>query len=481
MYERKRESEFVSMSCKLSSALIITIISIMIICCLGCDKSSHNEGNLNNTVVQIADDGIFTMSPTGSQPVFRYVGNYDRTYIGYYNSHNEIQIKSYDAESDKFSMPVTLWSDWGKSSGGVLGDDHANPSIIVLSNQRNNNENGKILVAAAEHGYRLQTRKSMGAEDISTWEKPVPLLDNKATYARLIELNDGKVWLIVRLSHGTSNSRATFFLFTSDDGGDNWSGPELIADTDDVKDSSAVYLTTTYDGLRNRIHFMFNLAVYDEPVQGVARYKNIYYANYDHIQGKWSSASGSIISSGLPLIISNSDLVYESNNDVPVAWTYLSDIKIDKDGHAYLLSINDPGRGDLSINTDNIDEEILRHNWTNEGWKTERVGRSARFSSYTNMATFENGNTDTVYGFPPNEKGYGELARFTRLGNGGWQEEQITVGTFGKHHARPFTVIDGGSNYPPSKLKLLWCLIDGNYGESPYTDWTSSIQALIEK
>lgn len=470
------------MFCKLSRASIRTILSIMLICCLGCNQLFSNDGGLNREVVRVADDGIFTMSPTGSQPVFRYVGNYDRTYIGYYSSHNEIQIMSYDAGSDHFSMPVTLWSDWGNSSGGVLGDDHANPSIIVLSNQKNSNENGKVLVAAAEHGYRLQTRKSTEAEDISTWEEPVSLLDNKATYARLIELSDGKVWLIVRQSHGNSNARATFFLFTSDDAGDSWVGPELIADTDDVKDSSALYLTTAYDGLRNRMHFMFNLAVYDDPVQGVARYKNIYYANYDHIQGKWFNAQESVISAGLPIIVSDSDLVYESNSDASEEdWTYLSDIKTDRDGHVYLLSNNDPDRGDLSINTDNRDEEILRHHWTNEGWKTERVGRSARFSSYTNMATFEYGNTDIIYGFPPNDKGYGDLARFKRLENGVWQEEKITVGTIGKHHARPFAVIDGGRDYPPSKLKLLWCLIDGNYGESPYTDWTSSIQALIEK
>ena len=422
------------------------------------------------------------MSPTGSQPVFRYVGNYDKTYIGYYNSQKEIQIISYDAVKNNFSKPVTLWSDWGYSSGGVLGDDHANPSIIVLSKQKKPQENGKILVAAAEHGYRLQTRKSMWPEDISSWGAPVSLTDSMATYARLIELNDGRIYLIVRFSHATSNARTTFFLYTSDDGGNTWPDSRLLVDTDDVKDSSSVYLSTIYDSVRNRVHFIFNIVTYDDPIKGVARYKNIYYANYDHTQGKWFNGQGLGIAHGFPLILTQSDLVYESKSEpTKEDWTYLSDIKLDLGGHPYLLSINDPGRGDLTVNTDNQDEEILRHQWSTQGWVTERVGRSARFSSYVNMATFDSHDTDIIYGFPPNKDGYGELTRFTRLQSGSWREEKLTHQTFGEHHARPFAVVDGGVDYPPSGLKLLWCLINENYGESPYTEWRSSIMALFER
>jgi hypothetical protein len=458
----------------------ITLISVCFVFAVVFFLRKQTDGLIQNfKIISVSDDGIFTMSPTGSQPVFRFVGNQDRTYIGYYNSLNEIQMLYYDSRSNKFSEPVTVWANWGYwHSSGIIGNDHANPSIIVLQNQTKIDENGKILVAAAEHFGRLEIKKSINPEDVSKWTTPISLIEKEATYARLIELNDGTIWAIVRLSRPNVNAVATFFVFLSNDSGESWTSPKLIVDTDDKEKPSSIYITTFYDAIRGYIHFMFNTVVYNDPVSGKHRYQNIYYARYDHTKNIWYNARGDLISNGMPLILNDADVVYETDNTPGGEdWTYLSDLKIDKYGSPFLLSINDCNLGDVSSwsRGDIRNIEILRHNWSRQHWVTEIVGVSARFN-YVNMATFEYKNPDVVYAFPPNKHGYGELTRYSRNIIGKWTLAMITQNTVGVHHARPFAVIGGQGN---SALKLLWSVIDEDYLGSPYTDWNSQICGLF--
>ncbi len=449
------------------------IISNLLVSCGGVSE------NFSAQIKEVSGDGIFTMSPTGSQPVYRYIGKYDRVYFGYYNSLNEIKINYYDNNDRKIGMPVTLWSDWGLSSDGFLGDDHANPSIIVLANQKDSNQNGRILVASAEHGNRLQVRKSSFTESLVMWSQPILILDSKATYARLIELKDGTIWLISRLSRFNSNARATFFYTVSKDSGETWSEQKLLVDTNGVSGASSVYLSSYYERLSNRIHFVFNIAEYNNPVDGVSRYKDIYYANIDPQTDTWYNARSKVIGSST-LMISESDLVYKSSDSFPVEWTYLSDIKIyfNKNPYIYIVSINDPGRGDATYGDDNVDEEILRHHWDGTEWITNRVGRSARFSSYVNMATLDYLDADRIYGFTPNQNGYGRLTEF-HMKRGIWSSKILSDSSDAHHEARIFSVIDAEPNYPTSKAAIFFNVIVPPYGESPYTEWTSRVQMFV--
>ena len=459
-----------------SSAKQVVIAMLALFASLAaCGGSEYSH----EKVVEVAHDGIFTMSPTGSQPAYRYIGRYDRVYIGYFNSLNEIQILTYDRDANEFSPPVTLWQDWGSRCNGMLGDDHANPAIVVLAHQNDPEEKRKIVVASAEHGCRLDVVKSVNQEDIEQWHEPIQLMNEKATYARLIELNDGTLWLIVRQSWADSNARATFFYFVSNDSGASWSGPNILVDTDDLRDASSIYLTSYQDRSNSRIHFMFNKVVYDDPVKGVHRYQDVYYAAYDYISDLWLGASGATLASSTPLILSRADPVYLTDSTPQEEdWTYLSDIKVDAEGAPFLLSLNNIGLGFVSRQLSCKEAQIIRHSFVGGQWVNEVVGLSAIFN-YTNMATFDQDDVGVVYGFEQNQYCYGELTRY-RIGcDSEWCGERLTANTQGKSHARPFAVIDADDGYPRSRLRVLWSMIDENYPGSPYTEWESSIFALI--
>jgi len=256
-----------SIQLKLLVSLFIGLIFLA-----GCNGGGI--GNNSIELVTLVDNGILTMSPSGSYPI---VTSGNKTFFGYYTSQNNIEIRYYDNVKHVVSNPVILWRNWGyTSSGDVLGDDHANPSIIVLSYQLGENaiHNGKLVVAAAEHGAgqaghgRLQVRRSVYPLSIGLWEPPIELRDTRATYARLVETADGTLYLFCRLSRVAPNSRATFYYWTSTDAGESWSLPQLLVDADEGTDD-AVYITVSPSSRHDVLHVGVNRVDYDNPTEGV--------------------------------------------------------------------------------------------------------------------------------------------------------------------------------------------------------------------
>jgi hypothetical protein len=406
----------------------------------------------------IDDDGIFTKSPSGSYPIFYYSGLYERTYFGYFNSKNEIIIRYWDEVLEILSEPVILWKNWGKcSSGKLLGDDHANPSIIVLKHQQGDYSinNGKLLVASAEHLGRLQTRRSAYQEDISIWEEPVELINRRATYARLVELCDGRILLFCRLSKAAPNSRATYYYWESKDSGSTWDGPHLFIDADEGQDD-AIYLELVSNTNQDELHCMFNLVKYNDPSPGVHRYKDIYYIYYDVNENLWKKRNGEVVE--LPLSPSKIDIVYKTEQE---DWTYLSDIKLDEDCNPFLLSCTDIGgnKGKRII--------VQEHSFNEGTWLTSTVAFTGRFA-YANMASYDGGNLNTIYTFPEDINNVSQMEVWKRNKNV-WMLDKVVTNDYYGNHARPISVIDSNSS-----LRVLWNYIT-EYKGSPYTEWRSMI------
>jgi hypothetical protein len=366
-------------------------------------------------------------------------------------------VKYWDEDGNFVSNAVALWHQWGKSSSGfVIGDDHANPSIIVLKHQKGEYEknNGKLLVAAAEHGWRLEIKKSVFTENITAWEPSVRIVDKGATYARLVELSDGQILLFARMSNSAPNSRATYYYWVSDDSGQTWSEPKLLIDSD-MGTKDAIYLELVTNSENNEIHFMFNIVKYNDLQSGKNRYQDIYYIYYDLKDDKWKKRNSDVVD--LPLTPSKIDYVYKSNVD---DWTYLSDIKIDNNGIPRLLSITD-------INRFEYEEITVNEHYFNDKWVTDTISYTGRFN-YVNMASYDGNNTNMIYTFPEDSNGNSQM-EIWRKKDGKWSKYvQITNDDYG-HHARPVSIV--GSE---SSLRVLWNYIT-MYEGSPYTNWKSMI------
>ena len=452
--------------------VVLLVVMVLVQYCSGYSKAPAD-------VITIDEDGIFTMSPSGSYPVFDYSDKYERTYIGYYSSDHSIKLRYWEHASGRLSDAVALWQEWGYSAGGdsaLLGDDHANPAVIVLKYQKGANaiHNGKLLVAAAEHGSskegrgRLQVRRSSKSEDISAWEDPVQLRSTNATYARLAETFDGKIWLFCRLFSTASNSSATFYYWISENAGDVWVSPELLIDTDDGA-TDAIYIAVAANRASDELHFMFNRMVYNGFERGIHRYQDIYYVCYNVAQSTWHRIDGAVLT--LPLTLSNVDIVYKTDSTKGKEdWTYLSNISVDKNNTPYLLSCTDQDRG-AAIRGGIC--EVLRHSYDTKElrWITERVCDTARFH-YANLAALAPCNCDVAYACVPDEYGIGQLQKWQKE-EGRWTKVlDITKGSSG-HNARPYVTTSCDST------RIFWSYIT-EYKGSPYTDWESKILGFTD-
>ena len=467
---------------RLVIAVALSMGLLLLVFLSACDKSSSPLAPFY-PYPPIEDNGIFTSSPTSPTAAMRYVGQHDRTYMGFYSSTGSgnglVEIGYWDEDDKTLSNAVTLWSGWGyDSSGQGPGDDHASPSVLVLQYQTGDNtvHNGKILVAAAEHVCkntdkgRCQTRRTVNAEDISAWESPVLLESINATYTRLEELSNGTIYLFYGLSHTAPNARSTFYYRTSMDAGASWSARTLLADTD-VADEG-LYLLTCTNPEHTQIHCMFNRTGINDPLPGQQRYQDIYHVYYDLLSDKWKKIDGTEVT--VTLSMSELDLVYatESKKD----WTFLWDIKTDSDGNPYLVSVTIDGFDAFELGegkTPELDCSVRRHNY-DDGWQTEIVSctGSGQFGTYTYPAgaVLDDSDVNIIYLTPYDAKRRTQLQKWQKVEVSWAKIEDITQSTEGWNF-RPIAVRNGAGRF-----KILWCYTE-RYSHFDPGYWESMILA----
>ena len=468
--------------------VLLMIIGLALL--LGCsEKETKREtisANANFKIQTLSEDGILTMSPSGSHPITKYKGQFNRTYFGYYSSNHNIKVQYFDNDNYTMSQPVVLWRNWGyNSAGNTLGDDHANPSILVLRQQKGEYamHNGKLIVASAEHGAaaekrgRLQVKRGVSPESISKWEEAIYLRNTRATYARLLELSDGTIFLFCRLSRVAPNSRATFFFWHSEDAGHSWKEKELLVDANDGTDD-AIYIVVSPDKDGNILHIAANRLDYNNPKDDVWRYRDIYYLKYDSFSKTWSGADSRYL--GIPPFkLSELDAVWVSESEPEIEdWTYISDIK-GTSSVPHLVSITDKGRGSVSALDGKRPIKIYYHTFRNAEWITEEVGQSSRGESsgftYVTMGTLISLNPVCVLGFVSSKNGTMPVI-YNRTDLGWSLDNRFPVMSKSTGvHTRPFTV-----GFEETGLVGIWSRISEYHG-SPYTDWQADIIGVIKK
>lgn len=472
-------------SFKVAWLLVLSILTwcLLIGGCNGTDGTLYSDKNFE--VTKLSDKGILTMSPSGSHPITQYKGCFNRTYFGYYSSSHEIVIRWFDNDNLILSEPKVLWKDWGyNSAGNKLGDDHANPAIIVLRNQRGKHSvhNGKLLVAAAEHGSgirntgRLEVKRGLSPETIDRWQQSVSLRDNHATYARMIEMADGTIFLFCRLSRVAPNSRATFFFWKSDDAGDTWTEGNLLIDAAPGTDD-AIYITVDTDEDHRNLHVAANRMDYDNPSKGVWRYRDVYYLQYHSNTKTWHRANGTSLGDP-PFYLDELEKVYESESKKGSEdWTYICDIKVSS-LQPHLVSITDHGRGSADALSEPRAINVYYHTFRDESWQTEKVGDSSRGKSvgfhYPTMATITSLRPIKILGFIQSEEDVIPACYIRKIEGWNLDDKFLRLTNPNGVHARPFTV-----GFENTGLVAIWSRIRGYHG-TPYTDWKSDVIGLVK-
>jgi len=383
------------------------------------------------TPYQVDADGI---EEWFERPAVFYAGTYNRAYIAYFTSDYNIKIKQFDEDTSVLSDAVTLWSDWGWDGNGTAkGDDHSTPSVIVLQYQTGDYavHNGKLLVAAAEHGSsaatkgRMEVRRSTNAEDITAWDVAVSVQTTLANYANPVEMSDGTIYLFYRYNDNPTAAENGIYFYTSTDAGATWAGPTLLFHN---TAPASNYVMVTENSDHTRIHCMFNPAVVDDPSPGSSRYRDIYYAYFDGTN--WKKADGTTLTLPLDTTTAGSvpDLVYDTDDTAGLEdWTFLWDIKTDSEGNPYLIFINDPDRADGDAGSSGTGD-VYRANYSGAAWVVGAVAKSGSYGvrRYLAGAVPDPVDMDTVYLTPPDgfSTGYStlkstQLQQWTRNGESG--------------------------------------------------------------
>lgn len=423
----------------------------------------------NIDIINITNDGIFTMSPSGSLPAFHYKGDYDKTYISYYNSNAEIKIITFDEKTHIISKPVTLFRSWGS------GDDHAGPAILVLSHQSGQNSihNGKILVASSEifDDPSMKVIRSANPEDINKWETPITF-DKNGLYPSLFEMNDGTIFLFyMKRDIPEKGDRAQCYKI-SIDGGITWSERKILFLPND---SWIIYGAYASNPENNQIHAMFNLAKFIPEFD--SWYKDIYYAYYDHKTGAWKQANGEEYS--LPITIPKAELVYKTDSTKGKEdHTWLSDLRVDSSDHPLLLSITNVDystTGHTPGINPNFRGIVQLHTYVGGKWENEIISDngSGQFGSYAYpaMAVFDSMDLNIVYLTPYNAYNKTDIEVWHK-NDFGWYRLQILTTNKTGYSFRPQTVRNGNG------LKILWCYTT-NYQHHRGGNWSSKIFGFV--
>lgn len=141
----------------------------------------------------------------------RHADRFDRTYTGWVTRTGDIEVASYDHESETVAA-TTLHEEFEE-------DDHDSPSIYV-------DEDGHLLVFYTAHGGpKIHYRRSAEPEDVSSFEPAQTIAPSEGhTYPNPRRLDDG-LYLFYR------NADGSLSFVTSEDDGRTWSEQRELVTT----------------------------------------------------------------------------------------------------------------------------------------------------------------------------------------------------------------------------------------------------------
>lgn len=322
------------------------------------------------------------------------VGDY--TYVGFLNRAGTVGIMQY-RHSTGVVVVADLYYQWS-------ADDHNVPALLVLPS-------GKLMVAIAQHSPANQARiiTQDTLNDASAWTTyDITSLNNATTgafgwaYVRPVILSNGTIYLFWRgKDYQNWFSTATEASLTSGAGG--WASPVQLTSNP----TQRPYLRIISDG--TSLHFTACSGQAAEVSNN-----HLYYGRFDGAHTIYS-ASGSTLSSSLPITITSLEKIYDDTVD---GTTYYGaqakddhgsqDIALDASGYPVVAyAVDAPG----SV------QRARYHRWTGAAWVDNAVATVTSGTAYAGIGI----------GLVLNQANPNEIMYITPYGGAGLNEVKSSI------------------------------------------------------
>jgi len=245
--------------------------------------------------VRLVDHGAWTWFHNPRAVFHR--GRRRRTYFTW--SWNGIWVGSYDhdsGETHRHRLLETTQNDHNVAALGVRPD-------------------GRLLVCYSPHNGTMRSVVAEFPEDVSRWEDPVVIREERATYPNLVFLAAEDRWVLVY--RGGPTGDWPLWFRSSDDGGRTWSAETLLF----RNGAHRPYPQVVADGV-DQIHF----SVTDGHPNAVPD-NSVYHLRYD--AGTWRDSTGTALGAP-PFTPEHLTRVYDGSAEAGRAWCW--DIALRADG-----------------------------------------------------------------------------------------------------------------------------------------------------
>ncbi|KRE67429.1 hypothetical protein ASL11_18950 [Paenibacillus sp. Soil750] len=284
----------------------------------------------------------------------RYVGQHDRTYVGWLTKHGHVMIGAYDHR------------DWSVNSvmikPSLQQDDHANPSLYFPADGR------AIIYYSAHNGKTMYYRQMETAEDIASFGAEQELPENTSgmhgyTYPNPIYLHqEQKQYLFWR----GGNFKPNFSSLPDKEG--MWSEARTLI----MGDGARPYVKYASNG-EDTIWFAFT-----DGHPNIETHNSIYCACIQ--DGNLSHADGSTIKplSDLPMLPSEADVVFDGILHDTKAWIW--DIAVDEGGRPVIV---------YAVFHANTDHRYWYSYWNDDAWENHEMTASGSWFPQTEQGAVE--------------------------------------------------------------------------------------------
>lgn len=284
----------------------------------------------------------------------RYVGQQDRTYVGWLTKHGHVMIGTYD-HRDGTLIAITI-------KPSLQKDDHANPSLYIPADGR------AIIYYSAHNGKTMYYRQMETAEDIESFGAEQELPENTSgmhgyTYPNPIYLNqEHKQYLFWR----GGNFKPNFSSLPDKEG--TWSEPQTLIRGDGARP----YVKYAGNG-KDTIWFAFT-----DGHPNIEPHNSIYCACIQ--DGILTHSDGSTIKplSDLPMLPREADVVFDGILHDTKAWIW--DIAVDAHGRPAIV---------YAVFHANTDHRYWYSYWNGRAWENHEMTASGSWFPQTEQGAVE--------------------------------------------------------------------------------------------
>ncbi|MBI9016182.1 MAG: DUF4861 family protein [Phycisphaerae bacterium] len=419
--------------------LLIIVLSLAI----NAAKAESTKAMPGESYYEVTDDGAWCWF--GDPRAVFYQGKHKKTYSGWVNKSGDIQVGSYDHDSQEMHI-TTLHAKYQR-------DDHDDPAIHFMPD-------GRLMIFYSQHGGPdMKMRISKKPEDISEFDTEKNMPFDRARFGicypnpqRLSDEN-GRIYMFWRGIDWNPT-----FSFT-DDNGKIWAKNQKLVNSPNARPYTKV------DGNgKDKIGIAFT----DGHPRNEAK-NSIFYMQYK--AGALYKADGSKIADlkDCPIERRQADVVYDGTKTNVRAWIW--DVAHDEQGYPVLVYAVLPAEND---------HRYYYSRWDGGKWNTTELYKAGKWfpktpqgkrepePHYSGGIILDHDNPSIVYLSRPVNDVF-EIEKWTTADNGKTWDSQAITANSKNDNVRPFAI----RNHPAKGPTVMW--MNNNHYQH-YMTFDSSIK-----